>query len=609
MAGSARGIRAGKAFVEIGAKDKLSKILDKIGKRLQAFGAGVRAMGVKIAGFGAAALGAFGALTKVFVDFGSALQDMHDRTGLSIEALSELNFIADQTGSSMEDVEAAVRAMQRKIGDLASGSKSAAEAFEALGLTLEDLEDLAPEDQLKLIGRRLAAIPNATLRAAAAMDVLGKSGTKLIPMFKGMDENSRRFKELGLSIPGSAAARADALGDAIGEIAAVAKNAAFWIGDALAPAMANMMSMTTRAMVAVRDWVKANRGVVVLASQVAVGVVSAGAALIGVGLALQVAGLAVSGFAAVLGTAVSALKLMLLTLPALISPTGALVVAIGTLAAAFLSFGVVGGASLDWLGRKFGELVQIGKETIGAITDALAAGDFALAAKVGWAGVKVAFLEAVDELMGVWRSFSAAFEQVFVSLAASIERIWTRLWSKFKSIMEPAIGFATDLILEVQGILDPDFDAEAAKRIRRANDANADPQAELAGRLKEIDSAEADSLAKIMEDFGTRTEAARVALEKARAEFKTLVGKAREERDVAKENGTGVFGLTLPDFSGIGEAIGSKLSSFGTFNASAAFGLGAAGSAMDRTAKATEETAKQAKRIVEAVKTNGPSFA
>jgi hypothetical protein len=49
-------IRAGKAFVEITAKDKVRAVLDKIGGRLRAFGRGVATIGASLLAASTAAL-------------------------------------------------------------------------------------------------------------------------------------------------------------------------------------------------------------------------------------------------------------------------------------------------------------------------------------------------------------------------------------------------------------------------------------------------------------------------------------------------------------------------------------------------------------------------
>jgi hypothetical protein len=83
-----RGIRAGRAFVELGVSDKLSAGLKAAQKKLEAFGAGLRSIGTKMAGIGVAAITALLGTAKVFSDTGDVLDKMSQRTGVSVEALS-----------------------------------------------------------------------------------------------------------------------------------------------------------------------------------------------------------------------------------------------------------------------------------------------------------------------------------------------------------------------------------------------------------------------------------------------------------------------------------------------------------------------------------------
>ncbi|MBM4369837.1 MAG: hypothetical protein FJ102_26745, partial [Deltaproteobacteria bacterium] len=93
-----RGIRAGRAFVELGVSDKLSAGLRRAQKRLEAFGQGLRAVGVRMAGIGAAAVGSLLGAARHFATVGDDLEEMSQRTGVSVEALSELGYAAEIAG-------------------------------------------------------------------------------------------------------------------------------------------------------------------------------------------------------------------------------------------------------------------------------------------------------------------------------------------------------------------------------------------------------------------------------------------------------------------------------------------------------------------------------
>ncbi len=127
-------IRAGRAFVELGTKDTaLMKGLKAAQKRIANFGRAVQTVGLGMAGIGGTIAGAMAVAAKGFADSGSALNDMAGRTGMSVEALSELGYAAKQTGADSEALETGVRKMQRTIGEAAGGSKSAADALTVWG--------------------------------------------------------------------------------------------------------------------------------------------------------------------------------------------------------------------------------------------------------------------------------------------------------------------------------------------------------------------------------------------------------------------------------------------------------------------------------------------
>ena len=119
---SAKGIRAGKAYVELYAKDgRLVKGLKRASARLKAFGASVRMMGLKMMAFGGAVAAGLALATKSFAAQGDVLDKMSKRTGVSVEALSELTYAASQSGTAIEGLEKGLGRMQRNILDAERG--------------------------------------------------------------------------------------------------------------------------------------------------------------------------------------------------------------------------------------------------------------------------------------------------------------------------------------------------------------------------------------------------------------------------------------------------------------------------------------------------------
>ena len=179
---SIQGIRAGKAFVEFFIDDKaVNSGLAKVSNTLRAWGR----KGLSVAG---PITGAFGAAAATFASVGSELNDLHERTGLSVESLSELSFAAKQTGTDMGVVEKATKKLQQDGIDPLEFDKIAAD---------------------------LSAIPDHTQRAQSAMEVFGpKVGTALLPMLRDLPQLREQARQLGIVMSTEDATAADALGDA-----------------------------------------------------------------------------------------------------------------------------------------------------------------------------------------------------------------------------------------------------------------------------------------------------------------------------------------------------------------------------------------------------------
>ena len=90
-------------------------------------------------------------ITNEFIEQNmEARWQMSQRTGISVETLSELGYAAQLSGVDVETLETAIKRMQKTIIGAAEGSQAAVEALAELGLTVEDLRGLSPDQQFKL---------------------------------------------------------------------------------------------------------------------------------------------------------------------------------------------------------------------------------------------------------------------------------------------------------------------------------------------------------------------------------------------------------------------------------------------------------------------------
>src|SRR5208283_3364639 len=102
---------------------------------------------------------------------------------------------------SMEAVEIAVRKMQRALIQGSEENVTAEATFQSLGLSVEKLIKMKPDESFKLIASRIGEIQNPTARAGAALQVFGaRTGTALLPMIEKMGVLTKQAKEFGLEV-------------------------------------------------------------------------------------------------------------------------------------------------------------------------------------------------------------------------------------------------------------------------------------------------------------------------------------------------------------------------------------------------------------------------
>jgi hypothetical protein len=243
-------IPAGKAEVEAELNQKpLQTGFRTIGKTVGKLSGGLLAIATGIGAAVAAASAAVLAATKRFADLGDQLDKMAARTGASVEALSAFRFAAIRSGASLTDVENGMKGMAQFMLQAERNSAAAVDTMKDLGLTLEDLQGLAPEDQFRLIAQKIADIPDPTRRAGVAMQALGRSGRALLPMVEDLDALERKAHDLGVTMSGENATAAAELKDAWADMALTAEAVGNSIGASVAPAITDAANAISDALV------------------------------------------------------------------------------------------------------------------------------------------------------------------------------------------------------------------------------------------------------------------------------------------------------------------------------------------------------------------------
>ena len=192
------------------ARGQWRKYSRQVGRDMQKLGSLVK----RGAGIATAALGALGVVTLKNVD---AMQKAARNAGLSFREYQTLSHAFELAGSSAATLTKGSQTLARQIFDLGRGLSTPVEAFEALGLSYEQLARLSPADQFRTVVDALRNVENATDRTALASVVLGKAGKELGTVFATTSEQmlaaETRLERLGGVVTVRAAANAERLND------------------------------------------------------------------------------------------------------------------------------------------------------------------------------------------------------------------------------------------------------------------------------------------------------------------------------------------------------------------------------------------------------------
>lgn len=167
---------------------------------------------------------------KSVYDAANALQDLSDKTGVSVSFLSNLEGAVIKSGGTIETASNAIFIMSSNIGEAAKGNEALAETFKQLGINVSELTSLTPEEQFIRISNAIGALGTNYEKAEAARAVFGRGAKELLPIInEGANalNNQNHVLEQGVS-------NIDSLGDAIAGFAKTTRdNFIIVIGEAI----------------------------------------------------------------------------------------------------------------------------------------------------------------------------------------------------------------------------------------------------------------------------------------------------------------------------------------------------------------------------------------
>jgi hypothetical protein len=174
-----------------------------------------------------ATVGGLAALVGKTIEAGDALNDMSQRTGVSVESLAKFKKAAVGNSVDIDAVAKSLGKLSKGMYEIAqTGKGPAADALKTLGISATDASGkLKSADQVTLeIASKFKAMPDGVEKTALAMQLFGKSGADMIPM---LNMGGDAIDKLSVKMTGAFAEKADAyktklelLGGKVGGLAA-----------------------------------------------------------------------------------------------------------------------------------------------------------------------------------------------------------------------------------------------------------------------------------------------------------------------------------------------------------------------------------------------------
>lgn len=127
--------------------------------------------------------------------YGDNIDKMSQRLGLSYEGFQKWDYILGQSGTDINSMQTGLKTLMNQLDDARNGSADAQARFEALGLTLEDLNSMSREEVFESVIAGFQRMEDSTERAALANDLFGKSGQNLTPLFNTSIEETQALAD------------------------------------------------------------------------------------------------------------------------------------------------------------------------------------------------------------------------------------------------------------------------------------------------------------------------------------------------------------------------------------------------------------------------------
>lgn len=141
------------------------------------------------------------------IDTAAGLQQLSERTGAAVEALSSLSLVAKLSGTGTDQLAVGLQKLSKSMIDAENGGTKTSASFNAIGISMADLQGKKPDQVFQMVAKSLADYQDGAEKVVIVQNLLGKSGADLLPVMKDLAD----VGDLQATVTGAQAAQADEL--------------------------------------------------------------------------------------------------------------------------------------------------------------------------------------------------------------------------------------------------------------------------------------------------------------------------------------------------------------------------------------------------------------
>lgn len=249
---------ATKAEIILSAQDQTQAAFAAISRQFDSLTTRARSTGTALTGLGAgigAAVGGVLAVTnaKGVIDMLDSLDEMSEKTGISVEKLSELRYAGEVSGTTFESLGAGLSKLSKLMVEAAGGGKEAAEVFKTIGVAVKNNDGSLrkQEEVLGDLADKFAGYEDGAGKAALAQKIFGKSGAEMIPLLnqgrKGIADLGTEADKLGAIYGADLAKQSAAFNDNLKRLELASQAASAQIGGPLIDSLVRMTNQLIEA--------------------------------------------------------------------------------------------------------------------------------------------------------------------------------------------------------------------------------------------------------------------------------------------------------------------------------------------------------------------------